>query len=209
MNIDPVHLAFRSTAEGAQKILNELETELAEAKVRRDKILVDINKASAAAVRDQRERLKLPALNKSNVEAGRLIVSIERQVSEAKKRLVMSENHAAAGASKRAELAVAGDRLYEVVCPDGVRKVRHRAASLEALQKALQPQYHVVSEIFWASEDNTGGFAASIGSDTKSNMMDGLLQAHGDTLLAWLEARGIIGNPVKITLPANGRENMQ
>ena len=32
MNIDPVHLAVRSTAEGAQKVLNELEVELAEAK---------------------------------------------------------------------------------------------------------------------------------------------------------------------------------
>jgi hypothetical protein len=98
--------------------------------------------------------------------------------------------------------------VFETACPDG-RRVRHRHHSLEALQNELQPGYHVVSEIFGASEDNTGGFAASIGSDAKSNMMDGLLQAHGDTLLEWVAARGIVGNPVKVILPSNNRESMQ
>jgi hypothetical protein len=46
MNLDSVHLAFRSTTEGAQKILNELEVELAEVKARRGKILADIAKAN-------------------------------------------------------------------------------------------------------------------------------------------------------------------
>jgi hypothetical protein len=93
MNIDPVHLAFRCTAEGTQKILNELEAELAEAKVRRDKILVDIGKANDAAFAgDRRARLELSGLNKQDAEVGRLILSIERQVAEAKKRSRRSRN---------------------------------------------------------------------------------------------------------------------
>jgi hypothetical protein len=194
MNIDAVHLAYRSTTEGAEKILRELEAELTDAKSRRDKILADISAANEASVRDQRARLALPGLNKQDAETGRLIRSIEMQVSEARKRVAMAENHAAGAAAKRGEAALADasrDKLFECLCPDGVRKVRHRAASLEALQKALQPQYRVVSEIFGANDDNTGGFAASIGSNAKSNMMDGLLQAHGDTLLAWLAKHGI------------------
>jgi hypothetical protein len=68
-----------------------------------------------------------------------------------------------------------------------------------------------VSEIFGANEDNTGGFAASIGSDnkgSKSNMMDVLLQAHGDTLLAWLAEHGFVGSDKQtvIVLPQNGRD---
>jgi hypothetical protein len=208
MNIDPVHLAFRSTAEGAQKILHELEAELAEARARRDKILIDLEKASAAAVRDQRERLKLPALNKSNVEAGRLIVSIERQVSEAKKRLAMSENHAAGAAAKRAEsedAALIRDKWFAVSCPDG-RAVRHRGASLESLQRALQPGYRVIGQAFGTNEDGTDGIVA----DRHSDMMQAMLDAYGDTLLAWLTERGIVGaDKTVVILPSNNREKMQ
>jgi hypothetical protein len=209
MNIDAVHLAARSgTAEETQKVLNELEAELADAKARRDKTLVDIRKANEASVRDQQARLKLPGLNKEEAAAGRLIISIEMQITEAKKRLAMAANQAAARALKLAQAetaAVPADKWFEVETPDG-RKVRHRHASAEGLQKILQPGYRVIAEVFAAGVDGNGGFAASIGSDAKSNMMDGLLQAHGDTLLEWLAARGIIGNPVKVVLPPNGRD---
>jgi hypothetical protein len=210
MNIDPTVLAFRSTAEGGQKILDELEAELADVKARRDRILADISKANDAAVRDQQARLKLPGLNKEDAAAGRLIVSIEHQVSEARKRVAMAENHAAAGAARRAEMTADGaapDKLFEVVCPDGVRKVRHRAASFEGLRKKLQPGYSIVGQVFGANADDTGGFAASIGSDgKKSNMMDGLLQAHGDILLEWLAQRGIVGSIAQPPEPARLKE---
>jgi hypothetical protein len=208
VNIDAVHLAARSgTAEETQKVLNELEAELVEYRARRDAVLADIKRANDASVRDQQARLSLPALNKQDAETGRLIRSIEHHVSEARKRVAMAANHAAGAAAKQASVEAAAlprHKVFETACPDG-RLVRHRHHSLEALQKELQPGYHVVSEIFGASEDNTGGFAASIGSDAKLNMMDGLLQAHGNTLLAWLAERGIAGNPVKIALPPNGR----
>jgi hypothetical protein len=193
-----------------RKTLQDREEKLANARKQHDVILADIRNASDRVdMGNQTARIELVGLNKSKVAAGRLILSIEAEVAESKKRVDMAQAQADAMALKQAQsdaAVVPGDRLFEVVCPDGVRRVRHRAASIEALQKVLQPQYHVVSEIFGASEDDTGGFAASIGSGAKSNMMDGLLQAHGDTLLAFLEKHGITGNPVKISLPPNGRE---
>jgi hypothetical protein len=189
MNIDPVHLAVRSTAEGAQNILNELEAELVEAKVRRDKILADINKASAAAVRDQRARLELPGLNKEDAAAGRLILSLEAQVAEARKRLGMAETQAATVEAKRASAdagAVSRDRLFEVTTPDN-RVVRHRHESAGALQKVLTPGYRVVAEVFGAGIDDKGGMIEPIGQST----MKTLLAAHGDELVAFLAERGI------------------
>jgi hypothetical protein len=187
------------------------ESKLAAVKKQRDVILIDKRVASARVdAGDQRARMEVARLNKQDLELGRLVISLERQVRESKKWLAMAEDQAAGAAAKASTGAAFGDRLFEVVCPDGVRKVRHRAASREALQKALQPQYRVVSEIFGANEDNTGGFAASIGSDAKSNMMDALLQAHGDTLLAWLSERGIVGGDKQtvVVLPSNNRELM-
>jgi hypothetical protein len=205
MNLDPTVLAFRSTAEGAQKVLNELEAELAEAKSRRDVILNDISKANDASVRDHRARMELPGLNKQEVSAGRLIVSIERQIVEARKRVAMTEAHAVGAAARRAEMedtALIRDKWFECLCPDGVRKVRHRHSSLVALQRELQPGYRAIGQVFGTNEDGTGGFVAERNSD----MMQAMLDAYGDTLLAFLEKNGITGNPVKIVLPHNGRE---
>jgi hypothetical protein len=193
MNIDPVHLAVRSTAEGAQKVLNELEMELAGAKARRAKILADIGKTRTAAEKgDKRQLFTLGLLNKQDAEVGRLVLSIERQIAEAKKRLAMAANQAATAAAKRAsvgEAALARDKLFETVCPDG-RKVRHRHHSIEALRRELQPGYIAVGQVFGAKEDDTGGFVA----DPKSDMMQAMLDAYGDTLLAWLAERGLRGD---------------
>jgi septal ring factor EnvC (AmiA/AmiB activator) len=190
MNIDEIHLAVRSTAEGAQKILHELEAELTEVKARRDKILVDISKANDASVRDQRARMELPALNKQDAETGRLIRSIERQIVEARKRIAMAEDHAAVGRAKRASVeAVMGDRLFEVETPDG-RRVRHRYSSADGLQKMLQPNYRVVAEVFGAGIDGKGGMVEALGHST----MKTLLSVHGDELLAFLAERGIVGS---------------
>ena len=186
MNLDAVHLAARSTtAEATQKVLSELEMELTEAKARRDKILGAISKANDAAPKDQKARFALPGLNKQDAAAGRLVLSIEKQLLEAKKRIAMAENQAKAAALKSAQV-VFGDRLFEVETPDG-RRVRHRYADPEGLQKMLQPNYKVVAEVFGAGIDGVGGMVEALGQST----MKTLLSVHGDELMAFLAERGI------------------
>jgi hypothetical protein len=113
-----------------REALRAREVKLAAAKRQRDIILADIGKANAAVDSgDKQARNALPGLNKANVEVGRLILSIGREVCEARGRLSLAENQAAAGALKRAQsdaAAVPADKWFECICPDGVRKVRHR-----------------------------------------------------------------------------------
>jgi hypothetical protein len=187
--------------------LADLEAKLADAKARRDGILADLQKVSAAIdAGDKKARGTQGELNKQDVAQGRLLKSLEMQIAEARRHVALAQAQADAVALKRAQsdaAAVPHDKMFEVIAPDG-RKVRHRHSSPEALQRVLTPGYVVVAEVFGADNDDKGGFAASIGS--KSNMMEGLLQAHGDTLLAWLAANGIIADKTVVVLPANGRE---
>jgi hypothetical protein len=173
-----------------RKTLRNHESKLGAAKKQRDTILIDMRKASTAAdLGDQRARLELNALHKSDAAVGRLVLSAEAQVFEAEKRLQMAENQAAVAASKRASAdePLLRDKLFEVICPDG-RKVRHRHSSLEALQKALQPGYVAVGQVFGANEDDTGGIVSRPGAPS---MMKALLESQGDDLIEWLTARGI------------------
>ncbi len=176
--------------EDRRKIVAAYEAKLAGEKARRDRILIDVRKASAAAdAGDQRARFELAGLNKQDLAAGRLILSLEAQVAEARKRLAMAETQAATVEAKRASAdagAVPHDRLFEVEAPDG-RKVRHRYASAGGLQKMLQPGYRVVAEVFGAGIDDKGGMIEPIGQST----MKTLLAAHGDELVAFLAERGI------------------
>jgi septal ring factor EnvC (AmiA/AmiB activator) len=210
MNIDPVHLAARSgTAEEAQKVLNELEAEFAAVKHRRDAILVDISKANAASVRDQQARLKLPGLNKEEAAAGRLIRSIEMQVKEAKKRVAMAANQAAA-ARAAVPIAEGAERLFLVNTPHHLHQVRHKARTIEELRSRLLPGYTVEGQIFGANDAGEGGVVAAI--DPKGpSIMEGLLAAFGDELIAFLAERGIVGSDKQavVVLPANNRESMQ
>jgi hypothetical protein len=206
MNIDSVHLAFRSTAEGAEKILHELESELTDVKARRDKILADISKANDASVRDQRARLQLPNLNKQEAAAGRLMRSVEMQIAEAKKRIVMTQAHAEAGRAKAAvPIADGAQRLFLVNTPHNLHQVRHQAHSVESLRSRLLPGYTIEGEIFGANDDGSGGVVAAI-EPTGPSIMAGLLQAFGGELEAWLASRGFVSNPVKVALPPNGRD---
>ena len=78
--------------EDLRKVLSGLEVKLADAKAQRDRILIDMRKASAAADKgDQRARFAQGGLNKEDAAAGRLILSLEAQVAEARKRLGMAE----------------------------------------------------------------------------------------------------------------------
>jgi hypothetical protein len=207
MNLDPVYLAARSgAAEDAQKVLNELEAELAAVKHRRDAILVDVSTANAASVRDQQARLKLPGLNKEEVAAGRLIRSIEMQVKEAKKRLAMAANQAAA-ARAAVPIEEGAERLFLVNTPHHLHQVRHKAPTAEALRARLLPGYTVEGEIFGANDAGEGGVVAAI--DPKGpSIMAGLLAAFGGELEAWLAAHGITGSDKQtvVVLPNNNRE---
>jgi hypothetical protein len=204
VNIDSVHLAARSnTAENTRKVLDELESELTAAKQRRDVILNDINRASDAAVRDQRERLKLSGLNKQDVETGRLIRSIEMQVSEARKRVAMAEANAASTKARQAferGEPVVRNKLFEIVCPDG-RKVRHRGASQEDVQRRLQSGYTIVGQVHGADADGNGGFIPRPG------FLTAMLEAYEGELIAFLAARGVTGSDKTVViLPDNNRE---
>jgi hypothetical protein len=190
------------TVDDFRKTLQDREQKLVAAKKQRDIVLNDLKLANAAIdAGDKQARLRLPNLNKSNLEIGRLIVSIGHEISQSRGQLALAENQVKARALKNAQLEAAAlpkDKLFALSCPDG-RTVRHRHHSIEALRKELLPGYIAIGQVFAANADDTGGFVA----DAKSNMMDGLLQAHGDTLLAWLAERGI-GKPT-VVLPPNGR----
>jgi hypothetical protein len=192
VNMDSVHLAARSnTAENTRKVLDELEAELADVKARRDKILADISKANDASVRDQRARFQLPRLNKEEAAAGRLIRSIEHQVSEAKKRIAMSQAHAE-GARARAAVPIeeGAERLFLVNTPHHLHQVRHKAANVESLRSRLLPGYTIEGEIFGANDAGEGGVVAAIEPKGPS-IMAGLLQAFGGELITFLKERGI------------------
>ena len=174
-----------------RKVLSDREQKLGDAKARRDKILLDIRKAQAAVDAGDREaRFAQGGLNKEDAAAGRLILSLEAQVAEARKRVGMAETQAATVEAKRASadaMTVPHNKLFETVCPDGHR-VRHHHSSLEALQKALQPGYVAVGQVFGANADHTGGIVWRPGSPS---MMKALLESHGDELVAFLAERGI------------------
>ena len=191
MKIEAIDLPARGV-EDLRKVLSGLEVKLADAKAQRDKILLDIRKASAAVDKgDQRARFAQGGLNKEDAAAGRLILSLERQIAEARKRLAMAETQAATVEAKRhaaAAISATGRPGGSRPQPDG-RVVRHRAASLAALQGALLKGYTVTAGTFGASALGFGGVAAQIGSDVPS-IMAGLWgcawQGAGDVVsVAW------------------------
>jgi hypothetical protein len=211
MNLDPVHLAARSgTAEQTQQVLDELEAELATTKARRDKILVDIAVANTASVRDQKARLKLPGLNKEETSVGRLMRSIEMQITQARKRLAMVAQAQANAARAKAAVPVEGEaeRLFLVNTPHDLHTVRHKAHTIEELRARLSPGYTIAGEIFGANDDGTGGVVAAI--DPKGpSIMTGLLAAFGGELEAWLAKRGIVGSIAQAPELAGDKESVQ
>ncbi len=95
-----------------RETLRVREVKLANAKKQRDVILIDIRKAQVAAdMGDQRARFELAGLNKQDLAASRLVLSLEAQVSEARKSLAMAEN---AGCYRRGDAGECGGRS----CPE-------------------------------------------------------------------------------------------
>ena len=184
-----------------RETLRAREEKLANAKKQRDVILIDIRKASAAAdAGDQLARATLRALTKADVAAGRLVLSLEAEVAQSRKRLGMAETQAAMAAATRAsadDAALVRDKLFAVKCPDG-RVVRHRGASQEDVRRRLQVGYTVAGQVFGADADGNGGFVPQRG------FLTAVLEAYESELVEWLEARGISG--LGKSVPPNGRE---
>jgi hypothetical protein len=134
------------------------ESKLAAAKKQRDTILLDKRKAEARADGgDQKARFEVATLGKQDLAVGRLVLSIEKQLKEARKWLVVAEDQLKAMELKRAQSDVAPrDKWFAVSAPDG-RTVRHRHSSMEALQKELQSGYRAIGQVFGHNEDGTGG----------------------------------------------------
>jgi hypothetical protein len=204
LNIDSVHLAWRcGTEDQTRRVVSDLEGALGDAKTRRDKILADISKANNG---DKRQIFVLGGLNKQEAETGRLILSIEAQLREAKKRLATLQTHAAGAAARKAsEDSDGGDRLFLVKTPNG-GQIRHRAVSIEALRSKLLPGYTIHGEIFGANDAGAGGVVSDINPSGPS-IMEGMLLAHGDDLLKFLEKHGIVGSDKTVVIiPSNGRD---
>jgi hypothetical protein len=207
--MENIDIANRSVVDVRREAVAFHEDKLAGVKRQRDTVLIDKRVAEARADKgDRQARMDVARLGKQDLELGRLVISIERQLKEAKKWLAFAENQAAGAAAARASVddaALVRDKLFAVKCPDG-RVVRHRHHSLEALRRELQPGYRAIGQVFGANEDDTGGFVA----DRHNDMMQAMLDAYGDTLLAWLTERGIVGaDKTVVVLPSNGRDKMQ
>jgi hypothetical protein len=112
------------------------EAKLAAAKKQRETLLIDMRKASARADGgDRPARLELASLSKQDAAVGRLVLSIEAQLEEARKRVGLAEAqvdavraHATVPSSEGAE------RLFLVNTLHNLHQVRHKARTIESLR---------------------------------------------------------------------------
>jgi hypothetical protein len=186
--------------EDAKAALVGLEGKLAAAKDRRDKILLDVRRASAQAaaiggIGDQSAKNSLGPLNKQAAAADSEIALVRIEISEAKRRLELAEAYYESVKAKQATERGEAKRsvLLEISAPDG-RTIRQFHQSLAAAQKALQPGYVVTGQVIGA------GVVSPIGPATQS-FMASLLAAHGDELLEFLASHGVQG--ISVGLPPN------
>ena len=155
-------------------------------KKQRDVILTDIRKAQVAAEKgDKRQLFDLAGLNKQDQAEGRLVLSIGRQIAEAKKRVVWRRIRPwRCGRQAWTMHRMSRDKLFEVAAPDG-RRVRHRGASQEDVRRRLQFGYALVGQVHGADADGIGGFVPRPG------FLTAMLEAYEGELIEWLEARGL------------------
>jgi hypothetical protein len=205
INIDPTHIAWRCGVEDPRRVVSDLEGALADAKARRGKILVDLAKVAAAIDKgDQRARFVQGALNKQEAAAGRLVLSIDKQLEWARKHVRMAQAQADAVAEKARQAAERGEtgRLVqlEISAPDG-RVLRQWHKSVDAAREALQSGYEVTGEVIGS------GVVSPIGPGARS-FMKALLDLQGDVLMEWLVERGVVGSDKQavVVLPGNGRD---
>jgi hypothetical protein len=153
--------------ETAQNLLAGLERQLAETRSRLSKATLELNRQGYLADRgDRKAAFAQGGLNKQIDADGRLALSIQREIGEAKKRIGYAQAQAAAMARHAQAVANAGlekARLFEVRTPDN-RVVRHWGFSPVTLGAALLENYKVVSEVHGAAPDGSGGFSVALGS---------------------------------------------
>jgi hypothetical protein len=188
-----VDISTRSPVDVRREAVAFHEEKLTAARKQRDVVLIDKRVAEARAdAGDKAARMDVARLGKQDLELGRLAISIERQLKEAKKWLSFAENQAAT-AKAAVPIAEGAERLFLVNTPHALHQVRHKAANVEVLRSRLLPGYTVQGEIFGANDDGTGGVVAAI-EPTGPSIMTGLLAAFGDELIAFLASRGIVGS---------------
>ena len=144
----------------AKNVLAGLEPELSAAKDRKLQSTIDIRMANAAAESgDQRAKFSLAGLNKAADAAARLVLTLEKQLVEARRRVALAEGQRASLAAKSvASDGAERDKLFAVQCPGRMgRVVRHWHSSREGLQAQLEPGYVILHRIYGAAPDGTGG----------------------------------------------------
>lgn len=173
------------------KHISKLEAKLLEAKMRRSQLVAELRQAIEAAKPGDLASIAAQApLNRALEVQERLLLSIEREIREARKQLEMAEaqqkNIARVKAAQEAE-QLPKPNLFEIETPDH-RRLRHRANSYAVLQRQLLPGYAVVGQVFGAADDDTGGVAADI-APRGPNILEGMLEAFGPSLKAWLRGQ--------------------
>jgi hypothetical protein len=198
------------SVEDARAALVGLEGKLSDAMARRDKIIIEISRAAdkAAAIGgigDQSAKISLGPLNKQAKVIDSEIALLRINITMARRQLELAEAHAeSAKAKQAAERGETGHLVQlEIRAPDG-RTLRQFHKSVDAARAALQPGYEVVGQVIGS------GVVSPVGPGTRS-FMSALLASHGDELIAFLEAHGIIGadKQTVVVLPSNNRESMQ
>jgi hypothetical protein len=195
------------SVEDAKAALAGLEGKLSDALDRRDKVIVEISRASdkAAAIcgfGDQSAKNSLGPLNKRAKAIDSQIALLRINITGARRRLELATAHAENVKARQAAERGEPGRLVqlEIRAPDG-RVLRQFHRSVDAAQKALQAGYEVTGEVIGS------GVVSPVGPGARS-FMKALLESQGSELLEFLEVHGIVGaDKTVIVLPANNRES--
>ena len=179
------------STEVARKTLDDLESKLAAVQDRRDKVVIEIARASAKAaaiggIGDQSAKNSLSPLNKQAAAAESEMSLIRIEIREAKRGLALAEAYDAGVKAKQALDRGEPGRLVqlEISSPDG-RVIRQFHKSVEAAQKALQPGYTVTGEVIG------GNIVSPIGRPGARSFMKALLESQGGELLEFLASHGV------------------
>jgi hypothetical protein len=106
--MENIDIANRSAVDVRREAVAFHEEKLTAARKERDVVLIDKRVAeSRADAGDKAARMDVARLGKQDLELGRLTVSIERQLKEAKKWLSFAENQSATASAKQASVEAA------------------------------------------------------------------------------------------------------
>jgi hypothetical protein len=154
-----------ATMETLEKELSDLGVMREEAAARRLKVFADLRQLSVLAEAGDRKAVaEQGPLNKSAEDESRLIVRIDREMKDVKRRLDLARVQSACAASCAARLLPSAEhtRWFSIQTPTG-QIVKHKHASAAALRASLLPGYTVRSEIFGCDENGEGGFEVMAG----------------------------------------------